>query len=285
MRKVVDSSFMQDERLQNFFSASQNNYAVLTDYAAMEAYKGDTLKSISKSMAILADYPSQVIILKSTTLACGSRGRLAGLQRRLIDEGQTRGFEKYCKDLATAIQGDAKYQKELLKMGREATEHLDQVRDDVSSIGQAVEEIAKSFRRDELRMLRNREAFTDEFRKKMLLMTVELAGDFFEEHPRATFRLNMKELPNTFLFRYALCALLQLLYWIEAGGPHNAKPEKIRNDVVDLNIATFGTYFDGVLSADKKLLSIHDTALFVLTAIAPAERFRRNAVFCHRRCV
>jgi hypothetical protein len=45
MRKIVDSNFMQREELRSYLATSTENYAVLTDYAAMEAYKGDTLAS------------------------------------------------------------------------------------------------------------------------------------------------------------------------------------------------------------------------------------------------
>jgi len=45
MRTIVDSNFMQREELRSYLAASRYNYAVLTDYAAMEAYKGDTYRS------------------------------------------------------------------------------------------------------------------------------------------------------------------------------------------------------------------------------------------------
>jgi hypothetical protein len=43
MQKIVDSNFLQSDALRAYLSASTDNYAVLTDFAAMEAYKGDTL--------------------------------------------------------------------------------------------------------------------------------------------------------------------------------------------------------------------------------------------------
>src|SRR6266851_566608 len=88
-RMVVDSNVLQSDLLRAYLSKSSDNFAVLTDYAAMEAYKGDTLASIFKSMAILADFPRQVIVLKTTGVLCGLSGRRAGLQRRMIDDEQT----------------------------------------------------------------------------------------------------------------------------------------------------------------------------------------------------
>lgn len=60
MRKVVDSNFLQSDELRDYLSKSAGNYVVLTDYAAMEAYKGDTLDTIYRSMEI---YLKAVLLL------------------------------------------------------------------------------------------------------------------------------------------------------------------------------------------------------------------------------
>ena len=50
-------------------------------------------------------------------------------------------------------------------------------------------------------------------------------------------------------------------------GPKSVKAEKIVNDLVDVNFATFATYFDGLLSMDEKPLRIYQRAAFVLESI------------------
>jgi hypothetical protein len=55
----------------------------------------------------------------------------------------------------------------------------------------------------------------------------------------------------------ALCAYLLLKRWISVGGAHQAKPERLRNDMVDVNFAVFATYFDGFLTADRKITEIY----------------------------
>ena len=64
MRMVVDSNYLQCPELRQYLERSSENIAVLTDYASMEAYKGDTLTSIYKSMAILSEFPHQTEILR-----------------------------------------------------------------------------------------------------------------------------------------------------------------------------------------------------------------------------
>jgi hypothetical protein len=46
-------------------------------------------------------------------------------------------------------------------------------------------------------------------------------------------RAHGRELPYTFIFRYALAGYLVALRWMAVAGAKNVKPEKSRNDIVD----------------------------------------------------
>jgi hypothetical protein len=124
MKKVVDANYLQDEKLAQWLSSSANNYVVFTDYAAMEAYKGNTLKSIFKSMEILARFPDQVLVLKNTQIVCGLKPERKGLRRRLVSETETKAFRKFCKNLKKAEEGDRTLQEALLYRGGEADRHM-----------------------------------------------------------------------------------------------------------------------------------------------------------------
>ncbi len=267
MRMVVDSNFLQSEKLRAYLSKSAKNWAVLTDYAAMEAYKGDTLASIYQSMEILAECPKQIIVLKGTQTVCGLRGRRSGLQRRLIDEDQTRGFAEYCRHLCAAQRGNVSLQHQLLELGREATAHMARMRADAMSMPAVFDEIAKTYTEAELRVLRKRSGYTEPLVDKLVKNILGLAGLMFARHPRVNKLPDAKELPNAFIFRAALCAYLLALRWISVGGARNVKPEKMRNDLVDVNFAVFATYFDGLLTADNKLSEIYLEAICWLQTI------------------
>ena len=79
-----------------------------------------------------------------------------------------------------------------------------------------------------------------------------------------------KELPNTFIFRYSVCIHLLLIRWVHDGSNPTIKPQKLRNDIVDANFATFATYFDGLLSKDQKANDIYTEARFVLHRLGAA---------------
>jgi hypothetical protein len=264
MRKVVDSNYLQDDRLRIYLSASHDNYAVLTDYAAMEAFKGDTLVSISRSMEVLSQYPKQVIVLKSTGVMAMLRGRRKGLQARMVDHEQTSGFADWCKGLEKAQLGDVALQKQLLDAGRDASAHLDRMLADAKTYADNVEVAAKNYDAAQLKILRANKPYTSELIDKVIDNILNLAALLFAGHPKIVKLPPAMELPNTFIFRYALCGYLLALRWIEVGGAKNVKVERLRNDMVDASFAAYATYFDGLLSADIKATELYRDAKVLL---------------------
>jgi hypothetical protein len=266
-RKVIDSNALQSPRLRAYLSKSPNNLAILTDYAAMEAYKGNTLVSIFRSMETLGDFPKQVIVLKTTGVVCGLSGRQSGLQSRMIDLEQTRGFQEYCRHLRAAKLDDVSLREQLLEHGREADAQMGRILTDATVMPEAVDGITRSFTAAELRAIRTDVLFPSELVHKILESVIVIEHSLYFRHPRPAIAHSVKEVPNTFLFRTALCVFIWALDWISVGGPKNVAVERIRNDLVDVNFATYATYFDGFLSMDEKAIRIYQRAAFVLDAI------------------
>ena len=267
MRKVVDSNFLRSNALREYLSKSSKNFVVVTDYACMEVYKSNSIDSICRSMEILAQYPKQVIVLKGTSVVCGLKGRRAGLQRRLIDDQQTQEFREFCRHLITARHGDLSIQRQLLEHGRAATANINRIQADSANLLNAISAYANDFTDTEVRVLRKGLPFTKEMADKFIRNVLLIAGNMFKDHPRVKKFPKAKEFPNTFIFRAALCAYLLTLRWISDGGAQSAKPAKMRNDIVDVSFAAYATFFDGVLTKDKKLRGIYERAAFILPII------------------
>jgi hypothetical protein len=223
----------------------------------MEAHKADTLETLYRSMAILGEFPRQVIVLKGTQTVCGLSGRASGLQRRMIDQQQTQNFAEYCWHLAAARRGDLYIQAQLLDVARWARQQMERILGDMKEFDGAVDDLASTFNTNEIQKIRKGSPYTRTMVEKMLAQISMRARALFDRHPRATRLPPPHELPNTFLFRTALCVYLLLKRWISVGGAHQTKPEKLRNDMVDVNFAVFATYFDGLLTADRKIAEIY----------------------------
>ncbi len=135
---------------------------------------------------------------------------------------------------------------------------------DAKKFSEGLQEISKLFKSGELRIIRTFSPYTQEMRRKFEEHIVVSAAFMFKDHPRVFKRPNSRELPNTFIFRVALCMHLLAHRWISVGGAEKVKPAKIRNDLVDLSFAAYATYFDGILSDDEKVNAIYSDAVWML---------------------
>jgi hypothetical protein len=267
VRKVIDSNYLQCDTFREYLSKSSQHFAVLPDYVAMEAYKADTLEILYRSMEILSKYPKRVLVLKSTQTVCGLSGREAGLQKRLIDQKQTRGFAEYLKHLIAARAGNRFLQMQLLDHARQAKLQMDRILSDAQDFGGALEGMEQQFERGQVQIIRKGLPYTEEMRSTFIQHVLMIAASMFRSHPRVTQLPNVVDLRNTFIFRVALCTYLLGHRWIAVGGAKQVKATRIRNDLIDVILATYATYFDGLLSADKKVNSIHNEARWLLANV------------------
>jgi len=264
MRKIVDRNYLQSPELRNYLAAWRKHRVVLTDYVAMEAFKGDALANIASATEILREFPKQVIVLKSTSSIATLKGRRYGFTRRMIDRDQTRGFPEWCWHLARALAGDKNLRRQIVENGQEADTHLTRMRDDQQNYAENLDAMAKNFSEAELKTLRKHEPISDETFGKIQSHVLEMTAFLFAAHPGITELPPARELPYRFIFRYAMAGYLVALRWMSVGGATNVKPEKIRNDIVDCTYAAYATYFQGLLSDDAGANEIYADAKFLI---------------------
>lgn len=272
MRKVIDSNQLQCEGLRAYLSKSKSNFALLTDYAAMEAYQGDTLSSIFRSMEILSKFPSQVIVLKNTLQSCGIEGSAAGMPKRLIDFSQTKGFRTFSKRLLAAKHGDLRFQDQLLELGRTADQQFSRMLADAKSTGAAIDGVMQAYSKEERYEIRSGEPPSPEMLNRVMKEVMKLSTYLFANHPMVKRLPTYEELPYTLIFRIALSSFLAALERGAHGSAIDTRPDKLRNDLVDMNFVAFASYYDGILSHDARLLKIYRKAQFWLTALIHKQR-------------
>ena len=269
IRKIVDSNYLQSDELENYLSESKQHHVVLSDYVAMDAYKGNTLKSITRSMSILQKYPKQVIILKDTLKVCGLKGKRSRLQQRMIDANQTRSFNEFCKDLDKATIGNELFREHISKLGEVANSHMDRILSDASKLEPRLLEVEKSFSEEDIQSIRKGQPFTEELCEKFVANILWFSAFLLRDHPKVKNRPKASELRNLLIFRWAICIELLILDWISDGSQSGIKPKNWRNDLVDTVHAAYATFFDGLLTSDKKLMNIYQNSLIVLENCFP----------------
>ena len=271
MKYVMDSNRLRSEELRVFLEKSSQNLAVLPDFVSMEAYKGEPLRTIFNSMSVLSDFPNQVMILKGSAKVCGLSGRKRGLQRRLVDEDQTQGFPQFVRNLRAAEAGNSQLEAQILSLGGSANEHFDKMRDEAENIRGAIAVLGSRYTKEERVILRNKEEYTPELIDKLVRTVIEMTGLIFQDSPLVHQRPTYQELPNMFVFRVTFAMYLLGLRRFSQGGFGELSPEKLRNDFVDMMLVAYGTYFDGLLSADKNVNYMFQEMGLLLFSLFDAE--------------
>ena len=112
-----------------------------------------------------------------------------------------------------------------------------------------MEEFVAPFTAAELRRIRQEELFTDAMTKKFFGLAASMANRIFELRDDLTMPA-MERRSDHFVFRNCLCYAVYMMSRVRAGA-RNWKGEVARNDSIDVMLATYGTFFDGVMSMDQ----------------------------------
>jgi hypothetical protein len=105
-------------------------------------------------------------------------------------------------------------------------------------------------------------------KEKFVTNILGLAATIYRGHPSVSSSpSDFDDLCNRYIFRLSLNVHIWMMEWIIDGCADGSNVERIRNDLIDLNVATYATYFDGLMTGDAKLFRIHAVARYLLNGI------------------
>ena len=265
MKKIIDANYFQEPALEIYLKSDKRNKVVYCDYACMEAYKGNALKNIYKSIEIVSRYPKQVIILKGTRAIVGMKLALKGIQKRFEDPVQTNHFKTFCGRVKSASEGDVQFVNQILENAKAANEHFDRLLADTELIVDGIELIGRTFEnKKDLANLRKNPFLTDDFINKISRDILEITRYLYVKHPDVDGMPSSEMLRNSYIFRFAVCSYLLTLRWISDGGANSVRRDRLRNDSVDMNYIVYATDFDGLLTNDNKMKHIYLDTYYLL---------------------
>jgi len=262
---VIDTNRLVSDELHAFLSASPDNRAVLPDYVAMERFKPDNLEALRDGFAVLKPFADQVVILKGT----GEVSRLNPddhfLPDAMIDTDQTEAFSDFCRYLDQALEGDENLLRQLRERAVWAQAHLAVVLQGAADFRASLAEFEAFFTPGNLAHLRRGGALDPEMHDRFNTAVRTIARSVFDKFPVPLDRPRPEAVANHFVARNALCNGVYMMSFIRRGIGVR-KPEKARNDVVDVLLATYGTYFNGVMSNDDLTNEVHHVGRYLLEA-------------------
>jgi hypothetical protein len=258
--KVVDANALRRPLLEDFLTANSGNVAVITDFCCMETYKGHEDLKVAKSLSVLRKHPSQTIVLKSTGEIAQITSQGPVEREALVDRGTSDEFRLFCVSVELARTGHAQASAQLLDHQKAANEYLAKVATESAGLGVAIVEISASWPEETLARVRRGDVPTLDdiriFEDGMLSMTANFLHALGPTEPFPPFHA----VPHHFAFRFGMAGYLLAKSWIADGGVRTVAPKVLANDVVDMNYVAHATYFDGLISSDRRARMVYEEA-------------------------
>lgn len=260
MHKVVDFGALRSEQLAAFFAQSKANVGVLTDMMAIESLKQKEVRHYQLSLDVLSRNANRVVILKPSGVGARLRPNPREFPDNLIDWDATARFPAFCAQVLSDPRPEVV--THIDNNQTKARGFVANVRANIETLREAVSSTLANFPSEVLADLRS--GRTDRFHPE-LLRHIRASGEMialghFEKlFPSEPFP-NRVDLLHWLPLRYSVALYSLAVKWTIAGGLSSAKPDKLRNDGIDMFYVGYGTAFDGVISEDGKLLEIYDLA-------------------------
>ena len=190
-------------------------------YACMEALKGNAIYNMHKSLEIVSKYPKQVIVLKGRRIIDKLRFSSRGLQKRFEDPIQTKEFRVICQNVKRAVEGDAQLSNQILIAAKVATGHFESFRKYIEMLDKVVYDLSLTFQRKQLKDFRKKDALSQDIIDKIIEDIIKITAYFFNNLQNIgdiNTVPSVASLPNSYIFRYAICLYLLVLRWMSDGG-------------------------------------------------------------------
>jgi hypothetical protein len=265
LRVVIDTNALASDELRAFLSASSENRAILPDYVAMERFKPDNLRALRDGFSVIRPFADQVVILKGTGEISRLNPDAEPLPQAMVDADQTEAFGEFCELLDRALEGEASLLRQLRERAEWAQTQMSVVLKGASDFPADLAEFEAFFTASDVAHMRRGGTLTPEMHDKFDTAVGAVAHSIFRSAPSPLTYPSPKNWPDHFILRNAFCNGVYMLSFIQRGIGAR-KPEKARNDVVDVLLATYGTYFNGVMSNDDLTNHVHHISRFLLEA-------------------
>ena len=255
---VVDQNYLRCDELAERLESDRGLVIVFPDIALLEMLKSDKWKSTMKgSLLILSRYPRRVHVSISIGVAIKREIReKRSSNGGLIDREVTKWFRELLNEVAADVEGEKTKviaDRILAIQQQVAIDELDHVSNKLrlEKIMSTLEPPVLS--KGTIKRLRSGK-ITEHERREIISTAAPFVLEIFFQ--QADFLENKKKSflkQKPAILRYTYSRLWLCLSWIARGGFEAAKGTTITNDVIDQEYVITATFFDGILSKEKRV--------------------------------
>lgn len=266
MDLVIDTNCLNSAELRSFLATATTNRAVLAHEVAVESFRGAVPDGIIQSWATLRDFPHQIRMLKApreiAPLSCAS----PGMVKAMINKKETAAVADFPRILDEAAAGNALRIAQLRQRHEWSRQHTSQQIAETVSASAQIAELERSFSSGEVDAIRKGRVLRSETLDTIFSIVDTIAARAIVEGPIKIKMPRHRQRVNHFIWRRSLVHVIYLLQLVERGATQRADA-KVRNDAIDALLATYATYFGGIMTNDKLPASLHSECRAVLASL------------------
>jgi len=254
---VIDQNYLRDSHLEEFLASNSDLVVVLPDVALMEMCKSSSWKTtMNRSLKVLSGNLHKVYL----SIGIGEAFRYEiskrrSIEGRLFDKELTASFRDLLNEVARGEDGEQveAIAKRIVQVQEELRTNELNADQNKTKLNDLIGLLESEIKPESLKDLRaNRISHQDK------LNTIKkYAPSVFENYfrqvgfPSNKVKSFLRQKPM--ILRYVYSRLWLCLYWIEKGGFKAVRPEKITNDNLDHEYILTATFFDGILSMERRV--------------------------------
>jgi len=256
-RLVIDSNMLQSPVLRDFLSYSGDHVAVLPEYVWFEIYKQQSLAGLTAGLSVIGDFPDQLIVLEPWNRVATIEAESPELVDRMGVGGVADGIRQMVAEIADLAGNESRVSGQLRERWASSAEQAEDMLLGADDIAISLPEIADIFSAHEVRVCRTNARYTTEMFEK-IFGTAEQLYEYFSEARGVVTHLERSQARcDSYLYRQGLATIIYALWWIRSGSQPPKRLDRVRNDIIDMQFAVFGTYFSGLLTEDQKAGWLH----------------------------
>lgn len=254
---VVDSNALRSPLLDRYLGSSISSKIVLSDLTIIEMRKKNAIGTSRESLRIVSKYPGQIFLMRPTHEIVD------------IDVSDTHATDSLfdypgsvdLSNLGVLLQQlpvSPKTVALLADFQATAASQHQALLAEVADLEIGMLEVCREFTSQELSEFRTGKLVSESTKRKILDLLKITVAEFIKKNWIIIPNSNTKiaSVKNTFSFRYSLCMMIYYIKWVRSGKQKLINGKTRANDVVDMQTAAIGSFFNGVLSGDKNLQDV-----------------------------
>lgn len=264
LQVIVDSNFLDNDKIRHYLEHSPHHRVILSEPTLIEIFKNNAIKTAEPSLKILSNFCDQVFVLHPTHQWLNDVIESEENLEKLVDNTGTEEVRKICRGTVASKRTDEFYEI-IARREAVAAEYMSTLANQIPTMESAIKHEWKDIHSADRNAIRKGGNVSPHAKQRIRQLIEDTAKDFIlsYQHPGRVEPLPRRDAINMFAFRYAICVVVYFTIRVKRDMVCRGERQAI-NDVMDNQTAAISTFFNGLLSRDKLLLTVYENARFLL---------------------